>query len=537
MPTPALEPALTHDNWRPSFSPWLIALTVAMAAFMEVLDTSIANVALPHMAGALAAGPDESTWVLTSYLVANAIILPLNGWLSAQLGRKRYFMLSMAGFTVASALCGIASSLGMLVFFRVLQGLFGGGLQPGAQAILADSFELKQRGMAFALYGVAVVCAPALGPTLGGWITDNLDWRWIFWINIPVGLVAIPLAAMMVEDPPYLATRRASNKGRVDYIGLGFIALGLGSLQYVLDTGQQKDWFADRTIVILTGLCVIGIIGAIIWELWYAKHPIVDLRLFKERNFATASILMFLLGCVLLASTVLLPMMLQTLMGYTATQAGMVLSPGGVIIILILPFVGQMLSRGVQPRLLIVVGLITTATGLFFMGQFSTDIDFRTAVIARLVQSSGLAFLFVPINTVAYAFLPPGKNNDASGMINLMRNVGGAVGIAFVTTMVARDSQTHQATLIAHATPYNPVYTNQLSGLTHQLIASGLNAADAAQQAVGMIYGGIQRQAAMLAYVDNFKLIGLLMLAIIPAVFMMKRTKFHHKTDETPHVG
>src|SRR3954467_15739144 len=349
-------PLPLESEQRPAFNPWLIALTVTLATFMEVLDTSIANVALPHIAGSLSAGQDESTWVLTSYLVANAIILPMSGFFSSLIGRKRFYMSCVALFTISSAACGFAPSLPWLIFFRILQGLGGGGLQPSEQSILADTFEPKQRGMAFAVYGIAVVTAPALGPTLGGWITDNFDWRWIFFINIPVGLVSILLSARVLEDPPHLKQQQAKKRSNIDFIGFALIALGLGTLQVVLDKGERDDWFSSHFIVIFSAICVVALVAAVIWEL-RVKHPIVDLRLLKEVNFATANVLMFFLGFVLLGSTVMLPLFLQTLLGYTAMQAGMALSPGGIVIILILPFVGMALTRGVQAKYMIMVGL------------------------------------------------------------------------------------------------------------------------------------------------------------------------------------
>ena len=405
-------PLPLEDVWRPAFNPWLIALTVTLATFMEVLDTSIANVALPHIAGALSAGQDESTWVLTSYLVANAIILPMSGFFSSLMGRKRFYMSCVALFTISSLACGLAPSLSWLIVFRILQGLGGGGLQPSEQAILADTFSPKQRGMAFAIYGMAVVTAPALGPTLGGWITDNFDWRWIFFINIPVGAISILLTSRLVQDPPHARPRKRNF--RIDYVGFGLIALGLGALQLVLEKGEREDWFGSSFIVWFTIIAAVSIVAAVIWEL-RSKHPIVDLRLLKERNFAVANVLMFALGFVLLGSTVLLPLFMQTMMGYTATEAGMALSPGGLLIMVCMPLVGLMLSRGVQPRYMIMFGLLVSASGLLVMSGFNLEISFRHAVWARMVQAAGLAFLFVPINTVAYAYLPPGKNNSGTG--------------------------------------------------------------------------------------------------------------------------
>src|ERR1700694_4533051 len=338
-----------------SINPWVIAVTVTLATFMEVLDTSIANVSLPHIAGDLSAGTDESTWVLTSYLVSNAIVLPLSGWISSIIGRKRFYMSCVAIFTVSSLLCGLAPNLGMLIFFRVLQGAGGGGLQPSEQAILADTFPPAKRGMAFAVYGVAVVMAPAIGPTLGGWITDNFTWRWIFFINIPVGILSLLLTSRLIQDPPYFKRRKLSET-RIDYTGLGFVALGLGTLQVVLDKGQRDDWFESNFIVALTVVSVVSLIFVIFWE-WHHKDPIIDLHLFRERTFATANFLMFMLGFALLGSTLLLPLFMQTLLGYTAERAGLALMPGGFTIMVAMPIVGFLLSR-YSPRYLMMFGLI-----------------------------------------------------------------------------------------------------------------------------------------------------------------------------------
>src|SRR5271157_3347448 len=420
---------------KPAINPWIIAIAVTLATFMEVLDTSIANVALPHIAGSLSAGTDESTWVLTSYLVSNAIVLPLSGWLSSIVGRKNFYMGCVALFTISSFLCGLAPNLGMLIFFRILQGVGGGGLQPSEQAILADTFPPAKRGMAFAVYGIAVVMSPAIGPTLGGWITDNFTWRWIFFINIPVGILSLLLASRLIQDPPYFKRRKLSET-HIDYTGLGFVALGLGALQVVLDKGQRDDWFESNFIVILSVVAAASLIFVIFWE-WHHKDPIIDLHLFRQHTFATANFLMFMLGFALLGSTLLLPLFMQTLLGYTAEQSGLALMPGGFTIMLAMPVVGFLLSR-YSPRWLMVFGLSMLSFSLFRMTSFDLSVDFRTMVIARVYQGVGLAFLFVPINTAAYAFLPRDKNYAASGLMNLARNIGGSFGISFVTTGLSR---------------------------------------------------------------------------------------------------
>ena len=508
--------------WRPAVNPWIIALAVTLATFMEVLDTSIANVALPHIAGSLSAGQDESTWVLTSYLVSNAIVLPLSGWLSSIIGRKNFYMGCVALFTVSSFLCGLAPNLATLIVCRILQGAGGGGLQPSEQAILADTFPPAKRGMAFAVYGIAVVTAPAIGPTLGGWITDNFSWRWIFFINIPVGILSIMLTTRLIQDPPYFR-RRKLRETKIDYVGLGFVALGLGALQIVLDKGQRDDWFESHFILILTLIAAGSLIFLVIWE-WRHKDPIIDLHLFRDRTFAVSNLLMFMLGFALLGSTLLLPLFMQTLLGYTAEQAGLALMPGGFTIIILLPLVGFLLSR-YTPRWLLLFGLVVLSGSLFHMTGFDLDIDFRTAALARVFQAVGMAFLFVPINTAAYAFLPREKNNAASGLMNLARNIGGSVGISLVTTMLDRRSQLHLTNLASNLSQSNPALQNLLRGAAAAMRAHGASSAGANQQAYALMQGAIARQAAMLAYIDCFWFLGVAILLMVPMVFLMKKAK------------
>src|ERR1700723_1230680 len=410
------------EAWRPAVNPWIIALTVTLVTFMEVLDPSIANVALPHIAGSLSAGQDESTWVRTSYLVSNGIVLPLSGWLSSIMGRKIFYMSCVALFTISSFLCGLAPNLATLIICRVLQGAGGGGLQPSEQAILADTFAPAKRGMAFAVYGVAVVTAPAIGPTLGGWITDNFSWRWIFFINIPVGIISLLLTSRLIQDPPYFH-RRKIKETHIDYIGLSFVALGLGAMQVVLDKGQRDDWFESHFIVVLSLIAAASLIFVVFWE-WKQKDPIIDLHLFRERTFGISNLLMFMLGFALLGSTLLLPLFMQTLLGYTAERSGLALMPGGFTIMIAMPIVGFLLSR-YSPRYLMMFGLCMLSFSLFHMTSFDLGVDFRTVTIARVYQALGLAFLFVPINTAAYSGLPRDKNNAAPGLINLARNIRG----------------------------------------------------------------------------------------------------------------
>src|SRR6266852_3253001 len=504
-----------------TINPWVIAITVTLATFMEVLDTSIANVALPHIAGNLSAGRDESTWVLTSYLVSNAIVLPLSGWLSGLMGRKRFYMSCVALFTVSSFLCGLAPSLGVLVLFRILQGAGGGGLQPSEQAILNDPFSLEKRGMAFAVYGIAVVVAPTIGPWLGGWITDNFSWRWIFYINVPVGIISLVLTSLLISDPPYMKRAKISSGFRIDYIGIGLISLGLGSMQIILDKGQREDWLSSNFIRVFFVLMLIGIIAGIIWEL-RQKEPVVDLRMLKGRNFAISTLAMFFLGFVMYSSTVLIPQFLQQLMGYTAELAGSALSPGGAVIMLMMPVVGILVSR-VDTRILIPFGCTVSAIALFVMAGWDLQLDYGHAVRARMLQTFGLAFLFIPINVSAFAYVAKEKTNMGTGIINLARNIGASVGIATVTTMLERRTQFHQAQLMEHVNPLSLAYHNMVAGTQAKLLLAGSGVHEAASQSTGMVYGTVQRQAAMLAFVDNFHMQGIVFFVVIPVLMLLKR--------------
>ena len=510
------------DTWKPAVNPWVIALAVTLATFMEVLDTSIANVALPHIAGSLSAGQDESTWVLTSYLVSNAIVLPLSGWLSSIVGRKNFYMGCVALFTISSFLCGLAPNLATLIICRILQGAGGGGLQPSEQAILADTFPPAKRGMAFAVYGMAVVTAPAIGPTLGGWITDNFTWRWIFFINIPVGILSILLTSRLIQDPPYFR-RRKLGETKIDYTGLGFVALGLGALQIVLDKGQREDWFESNFIVTLTIISAAALLFLIYWE-WKQKDPIIDLHLFKDRTFAISNLLMFMLGFALLGSTLLLPLFSQTLLGYTAQEAGLSLMPGGFTIIILLPLVGFLLSR-YTPRYLLLLGLCILAYSLFHMTGFNLQMNFREIATARVIQAAGMAFLFVPINTAAYAFLPRDKNNAASGLMNLARNIGGSVGISVVTTLLDRRTQVHQNYLARQLNSGNAEFRSRIKALGLLLQSHGGGPPGSSPTPYAIIQGTLIRQATMLSYIDCFFLLGVAILAMVPIVFLIKKSK------------
>jgi MFS transporter, DHA2 family, multidrug resistance protein len=512
------------EVWRPKYNPWIIALTVTLATFMEVLDTSIANVALPHIAGGLSASQDESTWVLTSYLVSNAVVLPISAWLSVLVGRKRFYMTCVAIFTVSSFLCGLAPSLGMLVLFRVMQGLGGGGLATSEQSILADTFSLEKRGMAFAVYGMAVVMAPAIGPTLGGWVTDNYSWRWIFYINVPVGLLSMFLTQRIVEDPPYIETERKKMlKNPIDYMGLGLITVGIGCLQVVLDKGQEDDWFASRMILSLTIVALATLTWFVINE-WKHRNPILDVQLLRRRNFATSVGMMFVLGMVLFGTTVLIPQFLQVLMGYTAETAGMALSAGAVVLIFMMPIVGQLVSR-VDPRFLVAVGFLATAAALYHMTTLNLEIDFRTAAMMRIYQTIGLAFIFIPINTLSYVGMPPNKSNQISGITNLARNLGGSIGISMLSTFLLRLSQKHQVYLSAHTTAGDPAFQQRIAGLTQTFRVQG----SPPDQATGRAYSVVERmiagQASTLAYIDIISTMAIVVACLAPLVFIMQRPR------------
>ena len=488
--------------WRPAYNPWLVAVVVALAAFMEILDTSIANVALPYIAGTVGASYDESTWVLTSYLVSNAIVLPISGWLAVTFGRKRFFMICLITFTVSSLLCGAAPSLATLLLFRVVQGAGGGGLQPMAQAILADSFPPQQRGLAFALYGVTAVIAPTVGPTLGGWITFNYSWRWIFFINLPVGLLTLALVLRLVEDPPYLGRLKAAGV-KLDYVGLALLTLGIGALQVMLDRGQQDDWFGSPIILTLAVVAAACLLTLGVWE-WVQKTPMIEVRLFKNFNYASANLMMFILGIMLFSSLVLIPQFLQTLLGYTAELAGLVLSGGAVVLLFQMPIVGQLTTR-IQVRYIVAFGWLCLAAAMYYSTmRIDLLVSFSSATWLRVAQVSGLGFLFVPITLAAYVGLPAEKSNTAAGMINFMRNMGSSVGTSLVTTVVARRAQFHQTMLVSHANTGNQTFRHALDGLTSLLIGFGMSLTDARMHAYALIYRQVQAQAATLAYIDVF---------------------------------
>ncbi|MGC2400566.1 MAG: DHA2 family efflux MFS transporter permease subunit [Acidobacteriaceae bacterium] len=515
-------------GWHPKHNPWLIALTVTLATFMEVLDTSIANVALPHMAGTLGASQEEATWVLTSYLVSSAIVLPISGWLSTRYGRKRFYMTCVVLFTVCSLFCGLAPSLPILILARVLQGLGGGGLAPSEQAILADTFPVEQRGQAFAVYGMAVVAAPAIGPTLGGWITDNFNWHWIFFINLPIGILSLFLSNRMVEDPPYLQEAR-KKESPIDRMGLGLVAVGVGCLEFVLDKGQEKDWFGDRTITMMFIVAIVTLIIFVWWE-WSHPDPIVDIKLLKNRNFGTAVGFQFILGSVLFSTTVLIPQFLQSLLGYTAERAGMALSAGALVLMVMMPVAGKLVSR-MDARLMVSIGFLATALALYNMTRLDLEINFGHVVLWRVFQVLGLSFIFIPISTLNYVGVPAGKNNQISSFSNFARNFGGSMGTALLTTFLTRTQQTHQSTLAANFIPGSIGYENFLAQTRNALIAAGQSAAQAKAGATGYAYQQLLRQSSMLSYQNAFLVLSVVAALLVPLPFVMRRPPRRKKVE------
>ena len=515
---------------KPAVNPWLIAMTVSLATFMEVLDTSIANVALPHIAGSLAAGPDERTWVLTSYLVSNAIVIPISGWLSSVFGRKRFYMTCVALFTISSVACGLAPNLTMLLVFRVLQGIGGGGLAPSEQSILTDTFPPAKLGQAFALYAMAVVVAPAVGPALGGWITDTYSWRWIFFINLPVGLLSLFLTYHLVHDSAAAKQEHEAEKKKgfkVDYLGFAFTCLAFGCLQVLLDKGQEDDWFNSNFIIIFFIGTVIGLVGLIVWETIGTKDPIVDLPLLGYGNMGSSFVLMGMLGFVLMATTVLLPQFAQDLLSYDATTAGLILLPGGMVLVCMAIFVGRIITK-VQPKYIMAVGVSIVCFAMYYLTNFTTQVSFWTLADARVFMCFGLPMFFVPVNTVAYSNLPPGKSNNASALINLMRNLGGSIGIAAATTMLTRRAQFHQNRLISNLTPYSPNYHTflRMKGIAVTSAAAGVSGGRGAFSAtLQSLYQEVQQQATMLSYLDVFKVMEIGCAIVVVLVLLTRSVK------------
>lgn len=511
------------QGWKPKYNPWLIAVAVTLAAFMEILDTTIVNVALPYIAGTLAASSDEATYALTAYLVANGIVLTIAGWLSDTIGRKRYFLICLVAFTVCSFLCGISSSLAELVVFRLFQGFFGGGLQPNQQAIILDTFPPARRSAAFAVTAIATIVAPVLGPTLGGYLIERLDWRWIFFVNIPFGIVAVFANYVLVEDPPWEKEKQKKKAKGIDYIGLALITLGLGCMQIMIDRGEDDDWFGSSFIVTMGVLAFIGIFGAICWLLT-AKKPIIDLEVFKDRNFAMGCVLIGAMGMILYASAVLIPQFSQQQLGYTALLSGLILSPGGIVVIILIPIVGQFMKI-VQTRWIVMIGFIIMGSALMYSSYLVPDIDYKTLVVMRSFQTAGLGFLFVPISTIAYLTLPQTMRSDGAALFSMFRNVGGAIGISIATALVTERQQANQAHLSGSATPLNQGYTMLIQRSEQTLRTLGHAAGSVHDEAVSHTYQTYLKQAAVLAYNNVFQYSALVAFCVVPLCLLISKKK------------
>ena len=517
------EQGIAEKRWVPRANPWVIAATVALAAFMEVLDTSIANVALPHIAGNLGASTDQGTWVLTSYLVSNAIVLPAGAWASSVIGRRNFFMSCIALFTVASFLCGIAPSLPILLVARVIQGAGGGGLQPMAQAIMADSFDEKRRGQAFALYGLVAVLAPSIGPTLGGWITDNYSWRWIFYINIPVGILAFFLVSRLVEDPPWIKADRANLKN-LDYIGLGFLALAMAGMQIFLDKGEEDAWFASNFIRFFATLFIVGMIGLISWE-WRKEHPLMNIKLFKYKNFAICCLLMFLVGGVLNAATVLQPQYMQALLGYTATRAGEALTGGGIALLIVMPLAGIATGR-FAARNLAAIGFAFFTAAFYYTSTHTTlNMSFGENTFLRILQMVPIPFCFIAITNAAYVGLPREASNQVSGIINFVRNVGGSVLIALTGALVTNRTLFHEARLQNYMQPGVYGYDSRMNAISGGLMHATGNSGAAHAMAQGAIYQQLNQQAAAMGYVDVYRVLCWASVILVGFAFLLSKNR------------
>lgn len=512
-------PQSNAQPWVPSFNPWLVAVSVMLATIMEVLDTSVANVALPHIAGSLSASHEEATWVLTSYLISNAIILPATNWIGKFIGRKRFLIICIIIFTVASALCGAAPNLPVLIIARILQGMGGGALQPIAQSVLLESFPPAKRGAAMAFYGMGIVVAPIIGPTLGGWITDNYSWRWIFYINLPVGLLAAFMANSFVEDPPYL---KGQKPGRIDYIGFGLMALSLSALELTLDLGQQRDWFESGTIIFTAVTAAFAMVAFVIWELT-TPEPIVNLRVFLNRNFAVGCVMIATVGVVLYGSTALLPLFLQTLLGYSAMESGMAVSPRGIGAVISMMIVGRMIGK-VDTRYMIAAGFAGLALSIYMFTGLNLQIASSNIAIPMIFSGLAMGFVFVPLTTMSMATLPQDQIGNASGIYNLMRNTGGSIGIAIMTTLLERGGQVHQNYLSEHTTPYDPQFVALFERIKAGFAAT-MDSSSATQAAYAQIYGMLVRQAEALSYLDDFWIMTALCALCIPMAFLFKKVR------------
>ena len=510
----------------PQINPWIIASAVMLSTFMEVLDTTVVNVSLPHIAGSLSATVDEATWTLTSYLVSNAIVLPLTGWLANFFGRKRLLMLSVTGFTTASFLCGLAPSLPFLIIFRVIQGACGGGLQPISQAVLLESFPPRERGKAMGFWGLGIVVAPMLGPVLGGWLTDSYSWRWVFYINVPIGIAALLMTKLFVFDPPYI--RRTSE--HIDYWGIGMLAVGVGALQVVLDKGQEKDWFSSHWITAFTLLALVALAAFVIFELW-TDHPVVNLRVFKVRTYATGTFMMALLGVGLYGSIVLIPLVMQTLLGYPAVQAGIAMAPRGVGSFIAMPLVGIIMTR-FDSRKLLAVGVVVCAYTLIMFSRLNLNAGYWDFFWPQIIMGLSLGLLFVPLTTTTMDPIPKETMGNATSLFNLVRNLGGSVGISAVDTIQLRRAQSHINVLGAHVNPLDPRALATITQLRAMFEARGSNVVAATQRAYGALWGMVMQQATMMSYNDAFRLLGILFFAMAPLILLMREPK--HRRGGAP---
>jgi len=507
--------------WEPQASPWLIAISVMLATFMEVLDTTIVTVALPHMAGSLGTSTDQATWVVTSYLVSNAIILPSTAWFARRFGRKRFLMVCIIVFTGSSFLCGAATSLGFLILARVLQGAGGGALQPISQAILLESFPPHQRGAGMAVFALGVIVAPVIGPTLGGWITDSYSWRWLFYINIPVGAAALLMIQRFIEDPPYIRNARV---GRIDALGFGLMAIGMAALQIILDKGQEADWFGAVWIRWFAVISIVTLVSFVIWEL-RTPHPIVDLRILKNRNFAIGTGLITLMGAIIYSPLTLLPEFLQTLRGFPAVVSGLAQSPRGLGSLLMTPLIGYLTGR-VDARRLIAIGFIIAGLSIFLFGNINLNVGIGNIALPNFLQGMGVSMIFVPLATISTGALPNEQIGSGTGLYNLMRNLGGSIGISMVTTLLARGAQAHQTVLVSHLTPYNPAFETRLH-IFQDLFATRSTLPGASQQALALAYQDLVRQSTLLAYIDDFRILALVSVACLAGVFFLKKVAPH----------
>ncbi|HTW81205.1 MAG TPA: DHA2 family efflux MFS transporter permease subunit [Terracidiphilus sp.] len=517
MSAEAIARPVANAASRPTLGQWVIAMSVTLATFMEVLDSSIANVALPHIAGNLGATMDEATWVLTSYLVSAAVVLPMSGWLSDLLGRKRFYMICVFLFTASSLLCGLSTSLPMLVICRVLQGAGGGGLQPTEQAILADTFTPEQRNMGFAIYGMAILVAPTIGPTLGGWLTDTFSWHWIFFINLPVGIVSLLLTQRVIKDPPHVIQQGIEvRRGRVDSVGIATIVLGVGFIQYALDKGQELDWLASNAIRI-TLFGGIALLVIMIWREWSVDDPIIKLKLLRNRNFATSVVCNFVLGVAMNGSFILIPQFLQTQMGYSAELTGWVLSPGGLVLGLLMPVAGLVANK-FDPRKVIAFGFLCTSLTMLLMTQVNDLIDFRTMVWIRIVQIIGIPFIFIPISTLAYVGVAARENNQISGITNFVRNIGGAIGVSYLMTFLARHRAASRTDLVSHLNHGNVFFNRYFAMLSH-----GGQDPGSTHKALAQLQMIVDGQANVLSFLNVFFVMGMIVMCLVPLPFLMKR--------------